>query len=93
MRPPDQRRWRGKEKGPAQALSQGARRQRGGGGVNTNDAGPGTGAAAGEPGRLRPLPATLGHPEPLTRVCPELRGSLLSGGRTALGDEPGNTDG
>lgn len=65
----------------------------GGGGVNTNDAGPGTGAAAGEPGRLRPLPATLGHPEPLTRVCPELRGSLLSGGRTALGDEPGNTDG
>lgn len=84
---------RQREGASAGSLAGGEASTGGGGGVNTNDAGPGTGAAAGEPGRLRPLPATLGHPEPLTRVCPELRGSLLSGGRTALGDEPGNTDG
>lgn len=74
-------------------LSRRGRGVNGGEGGGSTQTTPGTGAAAGEPGRLRPLPATLGHPEPLTRVCPELRGSLLSGGRTALGDEPGNTDG
>lgn len=52
--PPDRSRWRGKEKGPAQALSQGARRQ--GEGQHKRRV-PGTGAAAGEPGSAPPAPS------------------------------------